>query len=57
MDWIMKLPLLREFMMNTVYDLILVIIDKFIKYIYFLLYIKESGVKELAYWFQKNIVS
>ena len=32
-----------------VYNLILVIINKFIKYTYFLLYIKKFRIKKLAY--------
>ena len=49
MDWIIKLLLLREFIINIVYNSILIIIDKFIKYIYFLLYIEELGIENLAY--------
>ena len=49
MDWIMKLLLLRESIINMVYNLILVIINKFIKYVYFLLYIKKSEIKEFVY--------
>ena len=48
-NWIMKLLLLKEFIINIIYNLILIIIDRFIKYIYFLLYIKESGIEELIY--------
>ena len=36
-------------MMNMIYDLILIIINKLIKYTYFILYIKELGVEELIY--------
>ena len=57
MDWIVKLPLSREPMTNTIYDSILVVTDRLTKYAYFLPYIEESGAGELAYWFQKNIVS
>ena len=53
----MKLLLLKKFIINTIYNLILIVTNKFIKYIYFLLYIKKSGIEELAYWFQKNIIS
>ena len=49
MDWIIKLLLLKEFIINIVYDLVLVIIDRFIKYIYFLLYIKELGAENFIY--------
>ena len=45
----MKLLLLKEFIINIIYNLILIIIDKFIKYVYFLLYIEELGVEELVY--------
>ena len=40
MDWIVKLLLLKESIINTIYNLILIIINKFIKYIYFIPYIK-----------------
>ena len=36
-------------MINIIYNLILIIIDRFIKYIYFLSYIEESGAEELTY--------
>ena len=42
---------------NTIYDSILIIIDKFIKYTYFLLYKELSNIKELAYTFLKTIIS
>ena len=48
-NWIVKLPPSRESIINIIYNLILVIIDRFIKYIYFLPYIKESGAEELTY--------
>ena len=54
---IVKLLPSKESIINIVYNLILVIIDRFIKYVYFLLYIKESGIEEFAYWFQKNIIN
>ena len=49
MDWIIKLPLSKESIINTTYNSILVITNKLIKYVYFLLYIKESGTEELVY--------
>ena len=57
LDWITKLPLSKEPMTQTIYDSILVITDRLTKYAYFLPYIEESGAEELAYWFQKTIVS
>ena len=48
-NWIIKLSLLRESIINIIYDLILVIINRLIKYIYFLLYIKESKIEEFTY--------
>ena len=48
-DWIMKLLLFRESMTKVMYNLILVIMDLLIKYIYFILYIKELGTEELIY--------
>ena len=45
----MKLLLLKEPMMNIIYNLILIIIDRLIKYVYFLLYIKKSEAEEFTY--------
>lgn len=44
MDFIVKLLLLEELIIEAVYDSILVITDKLTKYAYFLPYIESSTV-------------
>ena len=48
-DWIMKLLSLRKSIINIIYNSILIITNRFIKYVYFLPYIKEFGAEEFAY--------
>ena len=48
-NWIIKLPLLKKFIINMIYNLILVVINRFIKYAYFLSYIEKSGIEEFVY--------
>ena len=42
--------------MRIVYDLILIVIDRLIKYVYFIFYKEELTAKELVYIFNKNII-
>ena len=56
MDFIMKLPKLKELMTQKKYDLILVMIDKLTKYKYFISYLKELIAEDLAYIFMKHII-
>jgi protoheme ferro-lyase len=56
MNFIIKLPKLKELMTQKKYDLILVIINRLIKYKYFISYLKESIVEDLAYIFMKHII-
>jgi hypothetical protein len=56
MNFIMKLLKLKELMTQKEYNLILVIIDRLIKYRYFILYLKEFIVEDLAYIFMKYII-
>ena len=51
MDFITKLPPSREPMTNAVYDSIQVVMDRVMKFGYFIPYKEESGVEELAYIF------
>ena len=46
---IQQLPLLKELRFKRVYNLILVIIDKAIKYIYFILIIEFIIAKDITY--------
>ena len=48
-DWIIKLLPFKKSIIKVIYDLIFIIMDLLIKYTYFILYIKELGIKELIY--------
>jgi hypothetical protein len=56
LNFIVKLPLLKEVFIGVTYDFILVVTDRLIKYAYFIFYKKDSTVKELVYTFNKNII-
>ena len=49
MDFIVKLPPLKELMIKTVYNSILTINDTLIKYIYLMPYKEALTAKDLAY--------
>ena len=51
LDFIVKLPLLKDPLMGVEYDSILIIIDRLTKYEYFILYLEVSNTKALAYTF------
>ena len=51
LDFIVKLPLLKDLLTGVEYDSILVIIDRLTKYKYFILYLEASDVEALAYTF------
>ena len=51
MDFIVKLPLLKEPMTNVVFDLIIVVVDRLIKDIMFILFKKAATADELVYIF------
>ena len=57
MDFIVKLPLSEKLLIKTKYNSMLIIVDKFIKYAYFLLYKKNSNAEKIAYIFLRIIVS
>jgi hypothetical protein len=56
LDFIVKLPLSKEVFTGITYDLILVVIDRLIKYAHFIPYKKGSTVEELVYTFNRNII-
>jgi hypothetical protein len=57
MDHITKLPLLREPSTGIFYDSIMVIIDRLIKFSYYLPYQESTDAEELSYIFYRNIIS
>jgi hypothetical protein len=57
LNFIVKLPLSKEVFTRIVYDSILVIINRLIKYAYFIFYKEGLTAKELVYTFNRNIVA
>jgi hypothetical protein len=56
LDFVIKLLLSRDPITRIEYDFILVIMDRLIKYIYIILYLKASIAKDLAYAFLRMVV-
>jgi hypothetical protein len=57
LDFIIKLLLLQDLITRIKYDSILVIIDRLIKYIYMILYLKANTAEDLAYIFLRVIIA
>jgi hypothetical protein len=57
LDFIVKLPLLKEVLTGVVYDLILVVTNRLTKYAHFISYKKDLTAEELAYTFNRNIIT
>jgi hypothetical protein len=57
LDFIVKLSLLKEALIKVVYDSILVVTDRLIKYARFISYKEGSTVEELVYTFNRNIIA
>jgi hypothetical protein len=57
LDFIVKLPLSKEVLTGVIYDSILVVTDRLIKYAYFISYKEGSTVEELIYTFNRNIIA
>jgi hypothetical protein len=57
LDFIVKLPLLKEILIGVTYDSILVVTNRLTKYAYFIFYKEGLTVKELIYTFNRNIIT
>ena len=57
LDFITKLPQLKEPLTGTTYDSILVIVDTLTKYAYLEPYKKASTAEDLVYIFNKMVIS
>jgi len=57
LDFIVKLPLLKDPLTGVEYDSILVITDRLTKYGYFIPYLEASDAKALAYTFLRVIIA
>jgi hypothetical protein len=57
MDFIIKLPISKEPGIDQLYDSIYVITDRLTKYGYFIPYRENMSAEDLAYLFNKHIIS
>jgi hypothetical protein len=57
LDFITKLPLFKESITGVIYDSIIIVTDKLIKYAYFIPYFKSFSAEDLAYIFHKHIIA
>jgi hypothetical protein len=57
LDFIVKLPLLKEVFIGVTYDSILIVTNRLIKYAYFIFYKKGLTAEELIYTFNRNIIT
>jgi hypothetical protein len=57
MDFITKLPLSEEPVSGQFYDSILVVVDRFTKFSYFIPYREDTDAEEMAYVFYRHVVS
>jgi hypothetical protein len=57
MDFIIKLPKFKELGTEKLYDFIYVVINKLTKYGYFILYRENISAEELAYLFNRHVIT
>jgi hypothetical protein len=53
LDFITKLPLSRKLIIGVIYDSIMIVINRFTKYAYFIPYFESFLAEDLAYIFHK----
>jgi hypothetical protein len=57
LDFIVKLPPLKEAITRVVYDSILIVINRLTKYAYFTFYKEGSTAEDLIYAFNRNVIA
>jgi hypothetical protein len=57
MDFIVKLPIFKKPGINQPYDSIFIATDRLTKYGYFILYRENMSAEDLAYLFNKYVIS
>ena len=57
MDFIIKLPPSKELIINVVFDLIIIAVDRLIKDIIFILFKRAATADKLAYIFLRDILA
>jgi hypothetical protein len=57
LNFVTKLLLFREPMTGIIYDFIMIITDRLMKYVYFISYFKSFLAEDFAYMFHKYIIA
>jgi hypothetical protein len=57
LNFVTKLPPFKELMTGMIYDSIIIVINRLIKYAYFISYLKNFSAEDLAYIFHKHVVA
>ena len=57
LDFVIKLPLSKKPIIEVMYDSIMVVIDRFTKYAYFIPYFESFSAEDLAYIFHKYVMA
>jgi hypothetical protein len=57
LDFMTKLPPFKKLIIGVIYDFIIVITNRFTKYIYFIPYLESFLAEDLAYIFYKYVVA
>jgi hypothetical protein len=57
LNFITKLSLSKELIIEMIYDFIIIVTNRFTKYAYFISYFKSFSAEDLAYIFYKYIMT
>jgi hypothetical protein len=57
LDFITKLSLFKKLITGVIYDSIIVVINRFTKYAYFISYFKNFSAEDLVYIFYKYVIA
>jgi len=57
LNFVTKLSSFKKLITGVIYDSIIIVTDRLIKYAYFIPYLKSSLAKDLAYIFHKHVMA
>jgi hypothetical protein len=57
LDFVTKLPLSKKLITRMIYNSIMIVTDRFTKYVYFIPYFESFLTEDLAYIFYKYIIA
>jgi hypothetical protein len=57
LNFVTKLPLSKKLITGVIYDSIIVVTDRLMKYAYFIFYFESFLAENLAYMFYKHIIA